>query len=837
MEETQRDNTPTVRRDHLSLGLQRVKSLLRRYLPDSMRIAVLAAVYFATARLGLSLGAVNGVATAVWPPTGISLAALLLSGYRLWPGIACGALLANLSVGVPFLSALGIATGNTFEALLGAYLLRHVAGFRNSLARLRDVFSLVGLAAVLSTMVSATIGATSAWLGGLIPSMNYVPAWSTWWIGDGMGDLIVAPMLLTWRALPNLRRRPAWYVEVAILLTLLVVSCWLFFDLRARPVSWVVFPFLIWAALRLDQPGTTATVFVASGMAIWSRAQGADPVSGMALSRDLASLQIFMGAVSVTGMVLAAIMSEREQVHVALQASEARFRALFDGAPTGITITDARGYIVSVNRQIEKMFGYEPNELIGRSVDTLVPRRFRDQHVRDRASYELNPQTRAVGCGRDLIALRKDGTEFPVEIGLSPVRSADTALVAAHVTDISTRKETERMLRRARDDLERRVVKGTTELRISNYALRAEMADRDRAQNALRESEERFRLLVDNVRDYAIFMVDLEGRVASWTAAAAEITGYASSEILGKHFSCFYPTDEVERGAPDLAIRLAATTGRHESESWRLRKDGSRFWASTLMSPIRDANGNLQCFAKVMRDVTERKEADRRMSELSRRLLTLQEEERRRIGRELHDSTAQNLAATAMNLAVVLRAPTSLSDGARKALTECSELIAQCSREIRTISYLLHPPLLDEVGLVAAIRWYADGFAKRSGIHVAVDVPPDLGRLSREMETALFRIVQECLTNIHRHTRSTTARIEIVRAADTITLKIDDTGQGMAAEIVKALADADTGIGVGIMGMRERMRQLGGHLEIRSGDDGTAVEATLPVVEPRDPAR
>jgi signal transduction histidine kinase len=211
----------------------------------------------------------------------------------------------------------------------------------------------------------------------------------------------------------------------------------------------------------------------------------------------------------------------------------------------------------------------------------------------------------------------------------------------------------------------------------------------------------------------------------------------------------------------------------------------------------------------------------------------MQDEERRRIGRELHDSTAQLLAGASMSLALAQRLATGISEPAQRALAESVALIAQCSQEIRTISYLLHPPLLDEVGLAAAVRWYADGFEKRSGILVDVETSAGLGRLPQDMETALFRIVQECLSNVHRHSGSTRVRIRVARDPEAVCLRVEDAGGGMAG--LKALPDGDAAMGVGIMGMRERVRQLGGQLDIRSGATGTAVDATLPLIQPLQP--
>jgi signal transduction histidine kinase len=214
------------------------------------------------------------------------------------------------------------------------------------------------------------------------------------------------------------------------------------------------------------------------------------------------------------------------------------------------------------------------------------------------------------------------------------------------------------------------------------------------------------------------------------------------------------------------------------------------------------------------------------LRELSARFLQLQDEERRRIARELHDSVGQMLAALGMNLDAVGTDLERLTKVA-KAVNDSAVLVQELSQEVRTISHLLHPPLLDEAGLASALRWYIDGFAQRSQIQVDLECPEDFERLSREAETAIFRTIQECLTNIHRHSESTTATIRIAAADSHVHVEVRDRGKGIPPE--KQFEMGSTGItGVGIRGMRERLRQLGGSLEIHSNGEGTLVVARLP---------
>lgn len=247
---------------------------------------------------------------------------------------------------------------------------------------------------------------------------------------------------------------------------------------------------------------------------------------------------------------------------------------------------------------------------------------------------------------------------------------------------------------------------------------------------------------------------------------------------------------------------------------------------------LRSAQGELE--ERVRQRTVELDIANQGLRELTARLMQLQDDERRRIARELHDSVGQTLAALSMNLTAIEGDIKRLSQTA-KTLADSSALVQEMNKDVRTISHLLHPPLLDEAGLVSALRWYTDGFTQRSQIAVELEIAEDFGRLSRELETGLFRTVQECLTNIHRHSGSPTARICLTRFDHEVRLQIKDQGVGISSEKLEQMASSATP-GVGIRGMRERLRQLGGSLEIDCDRGGTVVEARLPVATPEHAA-
>jgi len=485
---------------------------------------------------------------------------------------------------------------------------------------------------------------------------------------------------------------------------------------------------------------------------------------------------------------------------IAWHQREEQFRLLVESVQDyAIFMLDPEGQIVTWNAGAERTKGYKASEIIGRHFSSFYTaedvRAGRPQRLLDLALKDGRVEDEGW-------RVRKDGSQFWANVTITAVRDATGKLIGfGKVT--------------------------------------RDLTEHQRADVALRHSEERSRLFIEAVQDYAIFMLDPEGSVITWNTGAERIKGYKASEIVGQHFSRFYPEEDVRSGKPAWELEVAGREGRYEDEGWRVRKDGSRFWANVIITAIRDSAGVLLGFSKVTRDSTERmlaqkfleesrrklEESERSLRELSLHLLRTQDEERRRIGREIHDSLGQYLSVLKMKIDSMVSSPPTAEES-----SECANLVEECVKEVRTISYLLYPPMLEEMGLTSAIPWYLEGFSKRSGIKTTFRAPKDFERMSRDAELVLFRVLQESLTNVQRHSGSTTADISISHTDNAVTMQVVDKGKGLPTPILEqGNQDWMGSLGVGLRGMSERLRQLGGALQIVSNESGTQVRATVPL--------
>ncbi|HEV3061005.1 MAG TPA: ATP-binding protein [Vicinamibacterales bacterium] len=364
-------------------------------------------------------------------------------------------------------------------------------------------------------------------------------------------------------------------------------------------------------------------------------------------------------------------------------------------------------------------------------------------------------------------------------------------------------------------------------LAAANAQLKKEIAEHSRA-------EDRIRLIIDTIPVMA-WSLRPDGIVDFLNQRWMDYTGLSLGQYVADPTGPIHPED-----APRVLERWGVQMARGEGydDEMRLRgADGTYRQFLVRTAPFRDESGRVARWYGVSTDIEDRKRAEAELEEslshlraLTASLMRAQDDERRRIAQMLHETTAQDLAAVKMLLGRLGRTMV-MSGGDRALLVEGINLIERSISDVRTLSYLLHPPFLDESGLLAAVRWYAKGFADRSGIAVDLEVPPTFERLPQDVESTLFRVVQEALTNIHRHARSATARIRLKAGGDCLALEITDNGRGMPADVLSTVTSGSGAPGVGLAGMRERLQQLGGALHIESNDRGTTLRATVPLPE------
>ena len=346
---------------------------------------------------------------------------------------------------------------------------------------------------------------------------------------------------------------------------------------------------------------------------------------------------------------------------------------------------------------------------------------------------------------------------------------------------------------------------------------RSGSAQKPSDDEARRLQEEVCRLLIARVRDYAIFILDPNGRIISWNDGAERIKGYKADQIIGQHISRFYTPEDLERNRPEELLRIAREEGRVEDEGWRMRADGTRFWADVVITALYDDDGVLKGFGKVTRDLTERKKAEQERGELSERLQQFQDEERRRIAAELHDTTSPLLTNLVGKL-YSLRERTRKDPAVEKALDETLTVAEATATMVRTVASLLSPPLLDQRGLLESLRWFLESFPRRTGMRIETHLPDLMPRLPLEHEAALLRAAQEWFT-VLQAAGLKAASVRLTMTKDKVELRlerVDPPGARLDVPDLPVLLSV----------IRDRMRQLGGRLDTELN---TSTTATFPV--------
>jgi signal transduction histidine kinase len=667
-----------------------------------LKILLLAVVYHLAARLGLKMAYVQINTSPVWPPTGIALAALLAFGFKLWPGVSLGVLLGSLLTGAPLNLALGMALGNTLEALAGAYLLKRYFDFHNEIDRIQDVIGLA-LVSLLATTISATIGTTTLILTGSAGLDNIGAIWPTWWIGDLLGALVVAPVLLVWATSTSFRTTNRLRIEGGMLLVLLALVTGYVFGDRPSPsiyhqaLIYLIFPFIIWAALRLGQRGATTAVILVSGIAIWGTVQGAGPFSLQLKNDSLVLLQTFSAVVSLTALILAAATTERRKATEELRQRADELATLNESSRTFLDNAD---------------------------IPTI---------------YDTICQLAVTRLGLDATWIETDG------LGNSGVH-----LAAAHGIPFEAIPR----------------LKATW--------------DQDCEMEDLQQSR----------------VKTIDELPPTTPRLNLAYQAYASIPLI---FS----------GNPIGVLKLLSKNKQFFTNDRQLLIQSYANLAAVVIQ-------NSWLFEEL-------RKSNRQLHALSQRMIQAQEQERLHLSRELHDESGQLLAALMVQLGLLER-EAEQKEMVLKRLSELKDTTSELQENLHQLAVDLRPASLDHLGLVTALEQYVNEFSQQYNIQVefeAVGIQKE--RLSNDVETALFRVVQESLTNVVLHARATHVDVVISQRSGHVAATIEDNGVGFM------LTAPTYEEHLGLFGMRERVEMLGGRFTIESSPGkGTTVNVEVP---------
>lgn len=481
---------------------------------------------------------------------------------------------------------------------------------------------------------------------------------------------------------------------------------------------------------------------------------------------------------------------------ISADPSEERFRKLIQDLHVGVILLDADSKVVFANDAAFNISALSKSEVIGRNTEEM-----------------------------GLSIIREDGTEVPMPLRPAPRALRSGKPVRGEILGFIHPK-TRELKWFYTDAIPQFASEGTLTGVISTLT---DVTERMSNRKELERTNEFNRQILTSVQE-GIIVHGLDLRYQLWNPYMERMSGLKAKDVIGKDPRELFPFLEEHGGLAAMEQALAGNVVTATDMPYEVPQTGERGWCDNKYGPLRNESGEIIGVIATVRDVTGRKQHEDELHDLSSRLLLLQDEERRRIARDLHDSLAQQLMAANLNLAQLAKLPISARSKRTRMISETRKLISDCARHIRSLSYLLHPPLLDELGLASAIEEYAEGFGRRTGIRVTIDLECRNVRLSQDIETALFRIVQESLGNIQKHSGSESASILLAQNHERFTLEISDSGKGIPGHELNSYFAGSHKLGVGILGMRERMRQLGGRLEITSNGRGTMVRAVLPSV-------
>jgi len=695
---------------------QKTKSI-RKIAIYVLKIFSLAVIYHLGARVGLSMAYVQQNTSPVWPPTGIALAALLVFGIELWPGIALGVILGSLLPAgstmqvTPWSITLGLAIGNTLEAVVGVYCLKRFINFDNLMSRIRDV---VGLAffSMLSTAISATVGGLTLMFTGNGAWQYFGTIWFTWWIGDLLGALVIAPLILIWSSPPTLQQVKRRYLEALMLLVFLTsITGYVFLNkpvlgIAEQALIYVIFPFIIWAALRFEQRGASGAIFLVSGIAIWGTARGLGPFSRESLNDSLILLQTFMAVVSLTSLILAAATLER------LKAADELQQKIDD--------------LGTLNHASKTFLGNFDRESTFFTICQLAV-----EHLGVNAAW--------------------------IETFLSGEKMMKVmAYAGINLPEVHKVKNT---------------WKDSSNLDQFSDEVAARQKIAEGASPIIHLQSEEHSIL--GFSAFAMFPLTFGGKFLG------------ALQLLSKKKNYFNSDRQM------LLQSYANLAAVAIQNTW-------------LFDQVRSGNEQLHA--------------------LSQRLMKAQEEERLHLSRELHDESGQLLAALMVQLGLLER-ENQKPDSLHAHVMELKHFANEIQSNLHRLAMDLRPASLDHMGLVPALEQVVKDFIQQYHLKVEFEsVGMQSRRLPIIMETALFRIAQESLTNVALHAQASRVDLLLSCRNDQVVLIIEDDGIGFIP------ADS-TGLDhLGLFGIRERIEMLGGKLAVESSPGkGTMVRVEVPI--------
>ena len=752
--------------------------------------------YYLGAEAAFAIGTLTQQFAPFWPPNVVLLCALLIAPRRHWPLYIAAAfpahVLAEQGVAMPLPQLLAAFGCNVSLALLNAVTIRWLLRDPAGLSSMRTAALYIFMAVLANPAIVAFAAGFEPTLGDGDPQL-YWRYWWRWYLSNALGNLTLTPIFLTWfwNGAPVTWRMPSRLrlVEALLLTLCLVISCSIAFDLPLTMANADLFPALLYlpvplllaATVRFGGRGASGAILIITVMVLFRAMHGVEPFIGGPPGHSALPVQLFLAVFAVPAILLAALVEE-------LQRTNDRLGTLLDGISDGYCTIDRDGRIMALNSKGAAWCGCNaPDDLIGRNYWQAAAA----QHMPDPSWVERALRTGSAARGEVISPDGRSGElyAYPSAGGLS-----------LFYHDVSDRRDAELASRASRELLQ-----------SSLDALTAQVAILDGAGKIIAVN-------------------------AGWQKAAELLASTGEHYFVGDNY-----VEECERARPHQQVvaaglrrlmkgEISEFRGEYASDivedTW-IQLRGTRFGASDQLRLV------IAC-----ENITEVKTAEASLRHLTGKLLRLQDEERRRISRELHDATAQNLLGATLGIGQALRLTQRLKKTAKAALEESRSLIEQSQREIRTVSYLLHPPMLDVAGLPAALRWLCEGFSKRTDIAVDLQISVEIGRLPEEVEAALFRIAQEGLTNVHRHSGGAAARVRLTQdtppdASSRIVLSIEDDGRGMPPGLAEAIGSGNRwtvqNLGIGLAGMRERLHQLGGELEINSSPHGTTIRVIVPL--------